>query len=1526
MPSNLAPPALSGSHISSSVTVVNAPVDADDALSFTSLEEQAPAQQLAELDNQLVMQNRILEGAENMLKVTLTDALRLQVESELDMAKSRIEAITNRRQDIQSSIDKGKQVNGAAAMKKRKNFQAGHSPSPAKPVKEDIDDKGDDFRTMLQNASNCVSNLLLLARSNMLPQTTPGASSSTDPLTSNIPEADRPWIDAMSRLTAVLQKNLRVRYELNLADIVQAVIPALADKRSKHCRAAAYRVIRHALVDHDSVKRLGEQALDWYIVKSLNRDSKYVVEKEQVIKLIRTIVDIGTIRHDLPSSTGGSVGVVPLSEPVMRAFIAVAEHVEDPFRPICILTLTEILLIDIDLVARTGGTRFLLHALGEGPVELTPILSAAFLHIVDSPRTRSYFTVGTDIETALSAVTDAYGKGPDHAERMKSCTQVIQGMLRTWSGLMYFCLHDMRALRSVIETLRIPSVETREIILNMFFSLLKIKTPEWYQTFIDGRRLTMYRKNRNSVDQRKEAEQADRTSPTSRLTDHYIALLVLIFTNAGLLDALTSMLSETTTGTNLSRKATLLMAEVLQIANRVLPLSVAARIQAIPQIFNMAADFGDGEHRIIGTSAMSAIDSLDRNRARLQPGPVKQTRVRANSVEDSVRRGQRQVEQAKLKMNMQMDDRTFQSCVLETQVMVTRDYTKWNFEVLQELIEGPLLNPKRMEEAIRAAKFIRRLMSFFHPFSHRFSEIPKIKSNLRWARLGCSLLTTLLASPDGMRFLSTEDQFLTQIVKSFAQLDPFNGLPDQDPIFSKKRVAETLTYGYLEMLGTLSKHKEGIELLEKFKIFTAFYHLSELRSREDLIKGIIENLDYSIDGHPRIILSKALTSSYKHIRLYATQHLGDLIRGSANNANVWTLRLLLTQLYDPAPEVCEMAARFLEEACESKEILQLVVEMRPTMDHLGEIGNPLLLKFTSTPMGFRYLLDAGYIDRELDLWFNERNLYYVVQVEVFLSKVFHGSNTSEEEDETLAFEGTVPPHFYGEMSKTELGCQILQEKGHFSDFTQFIRQHGLEGADMEIIMKLKSILWAVGNVGATEGGLSCLEEEDIIPAVLDIANNSPIPSVRGTCFFVLGLISSTSQGAEILDDYEWEATVTPLGLPIGLCIPMDVEKFITIPPWTQHTPESHQPRLIPPASEVELEVITALQNLSNSVIANAASRTLTKMKSRPEYRAVFSSPTMFFRALHMISTQRYRLPVRRYIMDLFTVEMDSNLITKLSDVAKALEAQPDYKPPKSAANRVSIFNRLGRTRRPEESDDEGEDDGPEAEDVPLSKDPPPISCRPIKFKPRGRHLPTKYFQCRTRQLQDFKMVRYAAAATATNPEKTARARGEYLRTHFKNMREVAAALSGLKLSKAYTYLADVQEHKQIIPFRRFAGGVGRASQAKQFKATQGRWPEKSVKFILRLLKNAESNADAKNIDVDDLTIKNIVVQQAPKTRRRTYRAHGRINPYQGHPTHVEIILTASDDEVEKASEKAGVSLVGLNRRQVARKRIEAARA
>ena len=61
-------------------------------------------------------------------------------------------------------------------------------------------------------------------------------------------------------------------------------------------------------------------------------------------------------------------------------------------------------IIDIDLVARTGGIRFLLHTLGEGPTEMGMFLATAFLSVIDSPRKRAYFHLGTDLEVGCSCL------------------------------------------------------------------------------------------------------------------------------------------------------------------------------------------------------------------------------------------------------------------------------------------------------------------------------------------------------------------------------------------------------------------------------------------------------------------------------------------------------------------------------------------------------------------------------------------------------------------------------------------------------------------------------------------------------------------------------------------------------------------------------------------------------------------------------------------------------------------------------------------------------------------------------------------------------------------------------------------------------------------------------------------------------------------------------------------------------------------------------------------------------------------
>merc|ERR1712224_908317 len=109
----------------------------------------------------------------------------------------------------------------------------------------------------------------------------------------------------------------------------------------------------------------------------------------------------------------------------------------------------------------------------------------------------------------------------------------------------------------------------------------------------------------------------------------------------------------------------------------------------------------------------------------------------------------------------------------------------------------------------------------------------------------------------------------------------------------------------------------------------------------------------------------------------------------------------------------------------------------------------------------------------------------------------------------------------------------------------------------------------------------------------------------------------------------------------------------------------------------------------------------------------------------------------------------------------------------------------------------------------------------------------------------------------------------------------AHAIKGKGLDEAKRYLRDVALHKRCVPFRRNNGCIGRTAQAKNEggRNGQGVWPEKSCKFLMELLKNAESNAIYLGLDNKILYIRHIQVNRAALKCRRTYRAHGRINPF-----------------------------------------------
>lgn len=140
----------------------------------------------------------------------------------------------------------------------------------------------------------------------------------------------------------------------------------------------------------------------------------------------------------------------------------------------------------------------------------------------------------------------------------------------------------------------------------------------------------------------------------------------------------------------------------------------------------------------------------------------------------------------------------------------------------------------------------------------------------------------------------------------------------------------------------------------------------------------------------------------------------------------------------------------------------------------------------------------------------------------------------------------VPPHFYRELTRTVEGCKLLKESGHFGDFVSTIHESWAESEDLETMLKVKGCLWAVGNVGSMELGAPFLEETDTVACIVKMAETSNVPTMRGTAFFVLGLISRSLHGLEILAEHGWDAATDNLGASLGYCLPPYLGKLFSV--------------------------------------------------------------------------------------------------------------------------------------------------------------------------------------------------------------------------------------------------------------------------------------------------------------------------------------------------------------------------------------------
>lgn len=140
-----------------------------------------------------------------------------------------------------------------------------------------------------------------------------------------------------------------------------------------------------------------------------------------------------------------------------------------------------------------------------------------------------------------------------------------------------------------------------------------------------------------------------------------------------------------------------------------------------------------------------------------------------------------------------------------------------------------------------------------------------------------------------------------------------------------------------------------------------------------------------------------------------------------------------------------------------------------------------------------------------------------------------------------------------------------------------------------------------------------------------------------------------------------------------------------------------------------------------------------------------------------------------------------------------------------------------------------------------------------------------------------------------DPEKTAKAYGYELHGSPKDSRNICYAIRGMNVDAAKQYLEEIVEMKRALP-----AVFHKQKVAHRKGIGPGTYPQKAARYMLKVLKNAENNAEYKGFDVENLKITHASAYRGRVIRGFMPRAQGRATDWNKKTTNIEIIL----EEVE----------------------------
>ena len=919
---------------------------------------------------------------------------------------------------------------------------------------------------------------------------------------------------------------------------------------SVEVRAAGFRAMRYLLKNEEAVESLYKINLHYMIARSLDIDFNNKSERIQCLRLVRKLLSLKP--NSMPSCLARSVvaiardGLVGLEKDLLvRASWA---------------TLAELALLNPKVCFESGGIPAILNSIlvANQPHHISEALISSILYLLNDPRLRYYLRADLDLQHFLAPFTDCHyslpffnthkssDSGIETPEQKESRFSVAKNalisILRSWPGLVYLCkasdnkTNISNGLRSLIEIFHLPYVDTRKYLMELIFELYYLTIPAWtcdFQAALLSCNSSSLQDSFHVYDGFVAAEGKHILPHLAKhrqnLLENYLSLLLYSFITNGLLDGLVSLITISNNIQNCVR-ATILLGELLHLSSQLLPPEVSERCHSLPKLVDAAISSSNtAEQRNIASAAISCLNRMHS----LKKNPTLACSLYLDQLLQfcslPIRKSLNYLSVSKTKLKQYFkkgnDDSSILTLIKECQVL-KKEPVYWIWSLIGFILKSPSESLMKFEESNHKI-FIRKLINYYKPTSKLYSQLESGAENGQEICLVGGHLIDFLLDAEESKAVEYLEEFLVDLSDCFTVITNENC--PSNAILSVTRMISTWSHTYFLFIGRLSSSSKGRTLLEKVGLYQNLLDLISLASHEIYLKLIVSSLYYNQENNfTRILFIKMLTCSLESARLYATNYIRVLIRAEILDFQKWALELLSNQLCDKSSAVVQAALDILDEACDNQENLKTLISLRPSLLHVGDRGLLLFIRYLSTPVGFNFLKNANFLNYELNRWKENFNLKYVKIVEDLLNETLSCHQRSEDgtygrrSDKKINSKKTAftPPHLYGELAKHQEGLELLIQEKLLDSMFQIVRDGCF--ADELKILQLKAALWAIGNVGASYFGFQLIVESHLIPIIVKLAAEASVISIRGTCFYVLGLLASTEDGADYLKKLGWE--------------------------------------------------------------------------------------------------------------------------------------------------------------------------------------------------------------------------------------------------------------------------------------------------------------------------------------------------------------------------------------------------------------------